>query len=70
MAGNVCEISYINSNPIEVTFPAFSEYLIDLGKLKIGEYVFECRADFVIEDGCYVTQTVTEIVAPLPYVFR
>lgn len=68
--GKTCKITTINPDPIKVTPETFSEYLINLGGLTIGEYVYECHATIEIEDGCYVTQTVTDVVAPLPYVFK
>lgn len=68
--GKICQISYINPNPVEVSSSTFSEYLISLGGFIVGEYVYECNASVTIEDGCYMTQTVVDIVAPLPYVFR
>ncbi|MCQ2795531.1 MAG: hypothetical protein MJ214_04950 [Bacilli bacterium] len=69
-ANKSCKITTISSNPVEVTPTSFSDYLIKLGGLTIGEYVYECKANIEIKDGCYITQTITDIVAPLPYVFR
>lgn len=69
-ADKSCKITAISPDPVEVTPTAFSDYLIRLGGLTIGEYVYECKANIEIDDGCYITQTITDIVAPLPYVFR
>lgn len=64
----ICTIISID-NPIQVT-KDFNEYLKQKGEFLIGEYVYPCKANIECEDGYYITETITDIVAPLSYVFR
>ena len=69
-SNKTCKITAIDLDPIKVSKTEFSEYLINLGGLVVGEYVYKSTANIDTSDAYVITQTVTDIVAPLPYVFR
>lgn len=59
----------ISESPFAVKEDADS-YLLYVGKLEIGEWVYEVTADTDLEDGIYEVKIVTESVSPVSFVIN
>lgn len=48
----------------------FSEYLLHVGSLQVGEWVYEVVLDGTLEDGVYSAEIVVDSVSPLSFVLN
>ena len=48
----------------------FSEYLLYVGGLQVGEWVYEVVLDGALADGVYGAEIVVDSVSPLSFVFN
>ena len=62
-------INGISGSPFAVEEDVDS-YLLYVGKLEIGEWVYEVTADTDLEDGIYEVKIVTESVSPVSFVIN
>lgn len=67
--GEECVIKDISPLPIEVS-DSFDAYLLHLGSLEAGEWIYMVYADAVISDGVYTAEIVTESVSPISFVIN
>lgn len=63
------EITGISSDPFCVG-DDIDSYAMHIGKLTVGQWVYEVTADADLKDGTYKAQIITESVSPLSFVLN
>ncbi len=48
----------------------YEEYMLHVGNLEVGQWVYKVRSDNVIDRGIYSAYIVTESISPLSFVFN
>lgn len=59
-------ISHIDNEPISVTRD-FDEYLLHIGGLKTGEWVYRVELDGTAPSGIYTAEIITEHISPMSF---
>lgn len=59
-----------SDEPIAVRGADFSEYVLHVSGLQVGEWVYVVRFDTELADGIYETQIVVDRVSPMSFVFN
>lgn len=64
-----CEISAVSSTPIAVT-AEFGEYVLHVGGLQVGEWVYQVTFQTDLADGIYSAQIVVDSVSPMSFILN
>lgn len=63
------QISYIPVQPIAVD-DSFSDYILHVGSLQIGQWVYAVKLNGTLADGVYRAEIVIESVSPMSFVLN
>ena len=68
---NAFTVQQVSASPIAVGQDEnFSEYLLHVGGLQVGEWVYEVVLSGELADGVYAAEIVVDSVSPLSFVFN
>lgn len=71
IGGNEFTVKSVSSSPVAVEQGGkFSEYLLYVGGLQVGEWVYEVVLNGELADGVYAAEIVVDSVSPLSFVFN
>lgn len=62
-------ISSISDDPIAMTAD-YDEYILHVGNLKVGQWVYKANSNSDIDEGVYSAYIVTEKISPISFVFN
>lgn len=69
VAGKEYAVSDISAAPMVIS-GEMDSYLLHVGGLQPGEWVYEVRADVVAADGIYEASIITESVSPMSFIWN
>ena len=69
IGGNEYTVKSVAASPVAVGQGEFGEYLLYVGGLQVGEWVYEVVLDGSLADGVYAAEIVVDSVSPLSFVF-
>lgn len=68
---NEFTVKNVSASPVTVGQGGqFSEYLLHVGGLQVGEWVYEVVLDGNLADGVYAAEIVVDSVSPMSFVFN
>lgn len=68
---NEFTVKNVSASPVAVKQgEEFSEYLLHVGGLQVGEWVYEVILDGSLADGVYSAEIVVDSVSPMSFVFN
>ena len=71
IGGNEFTVESVSASPVAVAQGGnFSEYLLYVGGLQVGEWVYEVVLSGELADGVYAAEIVVDSVSPLSFVFN
>ncbi len=71
IGGNEFTVESVSASPVAVAQGGkFSEYLLYVGGLQVGEWVYEVVLNGELADGVYAAEIVVDSVSPLSFVFN